>query len=159
MFGLGTIINTGGILLGGILGLLFGKLLKDRHQETLTRVCGVSVLFIGVAGALEEMMRRFHIANIGRVAARDIEYKGVLFKEGDCILTPTSAAGIDERRYPDPFTVDFKRGDKKTLVFGRGPHQCIGSFLARKTTNRKLFAKSKGPKTTQTKDQSEKENP
>lgn len=44
---------------------------------------------------------------------------------------PTSAAGIDPRRYPNPFDVDFKRGDKKTLVFGTGPHQCIGAFLAR----------------------------
>ena len=56
MFGLGTIINVTGILLGGLLGLCFGKLLKDRHQETLTRVCGVSTLFIGIGGALEGML-------------------------------------------------------------------------------------------------------
>ena len=55
MFGLGTIINVVGILIGGLLGLCFGKLLKDRHQETLTRVCGVSTLFIGIGGALEGM--------------------------------------------------------------------------------------------------------
>jgi len=57
MFGLGTIINTAAILVGGILGLLFGKLLQERHQQTLTRICGVSVLFIGIAGALEQMMQ------------------------------------------------------------------------------------------------------
>ena len=56
MSGLGTIINVGGILAGGLLGLCFGKLLKDRHQETLTRVCGVSTLFIGIGGALEGML-------------------------------------------------------------------------------------------------------
>lgn len=56
MPGLGTIINVVGILLGGICGLLFGKLLKERHQQTLTRVCGVSVLFIGISGALEHMV-------------------------------------------------------------------------------------------------------
>jgi len=56
MAGLGTIINAAGILLGGILGMLFGKLLKDDHQQTLMRVCGVSVLFIGIAGALEGML-------------------------------------------------------------------------------------------------------
>lgn len=56
MPGLGTIINVGGILLGGLLGLCFGKLLKDRHQQTLTRVCGVSTLFIGIGGALEGML-------------------------------------------------------------------------------------------------------
>jgi cytochrome P450 len=81
--------------------------------------------------ALEEIMRRFHLANIARVVAHDLEYKGISFKAGDCILIPTSAAGIDQRRYPDPFTVDFRRGDKRTLIFGRGVHQCVGSFLAR----------------------------
>lgn len=84
-----------------------------------------------IGPAAEEMMRRHHLANIGRVAVRDMQYKGVHFKEGDFILTPTTLAGLDERRYPDPLTVDFKRADKKHLVFGRGPHQCIGSFLAR----------------------------
>ncbi len=56
MPGLGTIINVAGILLGGLLGLCFGKLLKDRHQQALTRVCGVSTLFIGIGGALEGML-------------------------------------------------------------------------------------------------------
>ncbi len=56
MFGLGTIINTAGIVAGGIIGHFFGKLLKERHQETLTRACGISVLFIGIAGAMEGML-------------------------------------------------------------------------------------------------------
>ena len=56
MPGLGTIINIAGILIGGLLGLCFGKLLKERHQQTLTRVCGVSTLFIGIGGALEGML-------------------------------------------------------------------------------------------------------
>ncbi len=56
MIGLGTIINTAAILAGGILGALFGKFLNDSTQNTLTRVCGVSTLFIGICGALEQMV-------------------------------------------------------------------------------------------------------
>ena len=56
MFGLGTIINTAAILVGGMLGGLFGKFLKESTQNTLTTVCGVSTLFIAVSGALEEML-------------------------------------------------------------------------------------------------------
>ena len=56
MIGLGTIINVAGILAGGLLGLGFGKLLGDRHQQTLIKTCGVSVLFIGIGGALEGML-------------------------------------------------------------------------------------------------------
>ena len=56
MFALGTIVNTLAILAGGIGGLLFGRMLGERHQETLTRTCGVCTLFIGISGALEGMM-------------------------------------------------------------------------------------------------------
>ena len=56
MFGLGTIINTAAILLGGVLGALFGRFLSDSAQDTLTKVCGVSTLFIAITGALEEML-------------------------------------------------------------------------------------------------------
>jgi cytochrome P450 len=84
-----------------------------------------------LAPVLEELVRRHHIANIARTVVSDMHYKGVSLKAGEVILIPTPAAGIDERRYPDPFTVDFDRADKKNLAFGRGTHQCIGAYLAR----------------------------
>ena len=57
MFGLGTIINVAAIVAGGILGGLFGKLLKEQHQDTLSKACGICVLFIGIGGALEGMLQ------------------------------------------------------------------------------------------------------
>ena len=56
MPGLGTLINIAGILLGGFCGLLFGRFLKESHRQTLSRVCGVCVLFIGIGGALEGLL-------------------------------------------------------------------------------------------------------
>lgn len=56
MIGLGTIINTAAILAGGLLGALFGRFLSDSAQDTLTKVCGISTLFIAITGALEEML-------------------------------------------------------------------------------------------------------
>ena len=53
----GTIINTAAIAAGGLAGLFAGGLLKENHQETLNMTCGVSVLFIGIAGAMEGMLR------------------------------------------------------------------------------------------------------
>ena len=55
MIGLGTILNTLAIVAGGVLGALFGRFLTDSAQDTLTKVCGVSTLFIAISGALEEM--------------------------------------------------------------------------------------------------------
>lgn len=56
MIGLGTIINVAAIVIGGLLGLFCGKLLKPRLQDTLNMACGICVLFIGIAGALEGML-------------------------------------------------------------------------------------------------------
>lgn len=57
MIGLGTIINTLAILLGGVCGALFGRFLSDSAQDTLNKCCGVSTLFIAVSGALEKMLK------------------------------------------------------------------------------------------------------
>ena len=56
MYGLGTIINTAAIVVGGLLGLLFGRFIPEKFRDTLTKACGVSVLVIGVAGALKGML-------------------------------------------------------------------------------------------------------
>jgi len=56
MRGLGTIYNVAGILLGGTVGVLFGRRIKSRVQETLLRAVGVCVMVLGLAGCLEEML-------------------------------------------------------------------------------------------------------
>ncbi|MBQ4156509.1 MAG: DUF554 family protein, partial [Clostridia bacterium] len=55
MYGLGTIINVVAIIIGGLLGLLFGRFIKDRHRDALCKACGLSVIFIGAAGAFKGM--------------------------------------------------------------------------------------------------------
>ena len=56
MIGLGTIINVAAIIIGGLGGLLFGKLLKERFQDTLIKALGVCTMFIGINGTLEKML-------------------------------------------------------------------------------------------------------
>ena len=55
MHGLGTIINVAAIVLGGLFGMLFGRFIGERHRDTLCKACGLSVIFIGAAGALKGM--------------------------------------------------------------------------------------------------------
>ena len=57
MIGLGTIINTASIIGAGIVGHFAGNLFKEEQQESVGRVCGISVLFIAVAGAMEGMLK------------------------------------------------------------------------------------------------------
>ena len=49
---MGTIINTAAIIAGGLIGMLF----KEKQQDALIKACGVSVLFIAIAGAMEGML-------------------------------------------------------------------------------------------------------
>ena len=53
----GALVNTAAIAAGGLFGQLFGRALKERHQQTLTMACGVSTMFIGTSGALKHMLQ------------------------------------------------------------------------------------------------------
>ncbi|MBQ1362466.1 MAG: DUF554 domain-containing protein [Oscillospiraceae bacterium] len=57
MPGIGTIINTAAILAGGLLGLMFGRLLSERVQDGLLKANGIAVIFIGISGALQHMLQ------------------------------------------------------------------------------------------------------
>ncbi len=56
MIGLGTLINTAAIILGGIIGHFTGKLFQLEQQTALNKACGISVLFIAIAGAMQGML-------------------------------------------------------------------------------------------------------
>ncbi len=56
MIGMGTLLNVAAIVLGGGLGLLGGKWLGERIQQTLIRGMAVCVLFVAIAGVMEEML-------------------------------------------------------------------------------------------------------
>lgn len=57
MTGLGTIINVAAIIAGGLFGKLFGRFLKERYREGLNNACGICVLFIGIGGAMEGILK------------------------------------------------------------------------------------------------------
>ncbi len=56
MIGMGTLINAACVLLGGALGFLFGKALKQRYQDIMVAGSGLSTIFIGASGALKYML-------------------------------------------------------------------------------------------------------
>ena len=68
MRGLGTIINIILIVLAGTFGCSFSSKMKERMQETLFLITGISVIFIGIAGAMEQML----IIENGRLIPRNI---------------------------------------------------------------------------------------
>lgn len=52
MTGIGTIVNTLAVVVGGGAGLLLRSGIRERFKETLLQALGVSTMFIGISGAL-----------------------------------------------------------------------------------------------------------
>lgn len=57
MIGTGTIINSASIIAAGVIGRFTGRFFRSEQQDALNKACGVSILFIAVAGAMEGMLK------------------------------------------------------------------------------------------------------
>lgn len=83
------------------------------------------------APAVEEYIRRHGLTMTGRLIRQDVFRKGVTMKRDEMLLVIDPLAGIDERAYSDPFTIDFDRPNATYDSFGNAEHKCIGQHLAR----------------------------
>lgn len=59
MIGLGTVINFGSIIIGGIIGLLCGKKIPEKLRESLINAMGAVVVIIGLTGVIEKMITAY----------------------------------------------------------------------------------------------------
>ena len=84
-----------------------------------------------IGNAIEELMRVHGVAGMERGVTADMTYAGVQFKAKDRLVFLPHVYGLDEQLVDDPFRVDFDRPISSHLVFGSGPHRCVGSHLAR----------------------------
>ena len=53
---LGTLVNVGAVIAGALIGVLLGNRIKEELRGALMKVLGLSVMFIGVAGALSRLL-------------------------------------------------------------------------------------------------------
>ena len=84
-----------------------------------------------IGNAIEELMRVHGVAGMERGVTADMEYAGVQFKACDRLVFMPHVYGLDPQMVDDPMRVDFDRPVSSHLVFGSGPHRCVGSHLAR----------------------------
>ena len=66
-----------------------------------------------------------------RLIRQDVARKGATMQRDEMILVVDALAGIDERAYRDPMTIDYARDTRVHDTFGNGPHKCVGEHLAR----------------------------
>ena len=84
-----------------------------------------------IPNAAEEYIRRHGLTMTSRLIRQDVARKGVTMRAGEMLLVIDALAGIDERAYPDPMTIDYGRDTRGHDTFGNGPHKCVGEHLAR----------------------------
>lgn len=56
MFGLGTIVNTVAVVVGGLLGLLLKNGIAKKFEAILMQALGLATIFIGASGVLKYML-------------------------------------------------------------------------------------------------------
>ena len=56
MIGLGTVINGGAVLAGGLLGLAAGRFFSERIQKIISVAIGLSVVAMSLAGIVSKML-------------------------------------------------------------------------------------------------------
>ena len=132
MIGLGTIINTAAVILGGLLGLLLKNGLKQRIQDILMQGCGLAVIFIGAAGALSKMLV---------VTENGIETKGTMLLIFSLVLGGIAGELINIEKWLDVLGEKIKKavradGDNKfvegfvnvSLIICVGAMAIVGSI-------------------------------
>lgn len=82
--------------------------------------------------ATEEILRWTTPAmHFGRRALVDVPLGDRVIRAGDIVTLWNTSANFDERAFTDPESFDVGRSPNKHVVFGHGPHFCLGAFLGR----------------------------
>lgn len=77
LVGLGTAVNAVAVIVGGCIGLYLKKGMSERFQTILMQTLGISTIFIGIAGTLQEVLTEQLIQNLSFVGSRLIVCVGV----------------------------------------------------------------------------------
>ena len=82
--------------------------------------------------AVDEMLRWWTpVMTFRRTAAADCEIGAQPVRAGDKVVVSFTSANRDEAVFADPDRFDIRRQPNPHLVFGHGPHFCLGAQLAR----------------------------
>lgn len=135
---LGTIVNTGAIVAGSLVGLLLRRGIADNYKEIILSAVGLSVVLIGVRSALvsESLMVVIFSMILGALIGEWIQIEKKLETFGRFLENKIAAKSGD--------TSSFARGFvTASLVFCVGSMAIVGSLESGLTGNHQtLFAKS-----------------
>jgi cytochrome P450 len=118
----------------GLPGACIALLAYPEAQDALRGDPGL------MPAAAEEMLRWWTpVMTFRRTATAGCELGGQRIRAGDKVVVSFTSANRDEAVFADADGFDIRRHPNPHLVFGHGPHFCLGSHLARAQL-RALFA-------------------
>ncbi|WP_066070461.1 DUF554 domain-containing protein [Alkalithermobacter thermoalcaliphilus] len=130
---LGTIVNAVAIVIGSIIGQLIKKLSPDKFNDTLMKGLALSVIFIGISGAMKSsniILLIFSIA-IGAIIGEILDIDALLNKFGNHIEKRFNVGRISQGFIT------------ATLIYCVGAMAIVGSIESGLTGNHAtLYAKS-----------------
>ena len=120
----------------GLPGACIALLEHPEAQDALRADPGL------MPAAADEMLRWWTpVMTFRRTATADCELGGQPIGAGDKVVVSFASANRDEAVFADADGFDIRRHPNPHLVFGHGPHFCLGSHLAR-AQMRALFAEA-----------------
>lgn len=125
----------------------FFNLLATAGNETVTKLMAAAFYWLArfpeqrqrlvddpslIPVAVEEFLRFDPPSHYqGRTLTCDVTLHDVTMPKGARVMVVNGASGRDERRFPDPDTLDVGRSIDCHLGLGHGRHLCLGASLAR----------------------------
>ena len=118
-----AVVNAIVVVLGGLLGLLFGGKLKEVHTETIVNALGICTIVIGVTSAIDtsNILIVIICLVIGTIIGELLKIEHRLDGLGDCLKSRVSKNGGGR------FTEGFVTA---SLLFCVGSMAIMGSFDA-----------------------------
>ncbi len=122
MRGLGTLINTATVVVGGLVGLRFGSRIPDRMRTTVVQVIGLTTVAIGLADVFKTHNIVFPLVGmvVGAVIGEMVRIEDRLMGLGE-LFRRRFARGADQSRFADGFVT-------ATLLFCVGPLTILGAI-------------------------------
>jgi cytochrome P450 len=118
--------NAGVETTGGALGYIFHYLATHpEHRDE------IAIHPSKIPVAIEELLRRFPVANNNRVIMKDEDFHGMPLRKGDRVVSALIAANRDPTLMPNGGEMLLDRSPNRHAVFGVGPHHCLGAHIAR----------------------------
>ena len=126
MIGLGTLINVACVLAGGLVGMAGGRFITKRMQDAIMKSLAVCIMFVGISGALEQMLaiEGTHLATKGTAMMVDlntiqwkIEELGVTANEGASLEFFIKHIGLDSGEKKVNESITYSDAEGNVVVF------------------------------------------